>query len=65
MKRNNYVRPMMRSVEMQHRTQMLDGSPGGLTQGVSSKRVDYGVANDGMTTDKGFNIDGNGRWVWN
>lgn len=63
MKRNNYVRPAIRSVEMRHRLRMLLDSPL-VPDGVQGTRDNYGSANQGMTPDKGFTIDEKGRWVW-
>lgn len=69
MKRNNYVRPMMRSVEMRHKPMMQLNSPGGLTptNSVSAGRNSYGTASKSFDTSpgSGFSVDGNGRWVWN
>ena len=66
MNKKEYQKPAIRSVGMQHRTQMILQS-GGFPQGVSSKRTDYGVANKSLDTSpgSGITLDGNGRWVWN
>ena len=65
MNKKTYLMPAMRSVEMRHKLQMLDGSPGGVTptNSVSAGRNSYGSAN--QSAPSGFSEDANGRWVWN
>ena len=59
MNKKDYQKPAIRSVGMQHRTQMI------LISGpVNAKRNSYGTANQSVGTGAGISYDTNGRWVW-
>ena len=55
MKKKEYLKPAMRVELIQQDEQLLAGS------GFGAGRGDYGVANDGVTSD----INSDGEWEWN
>ena len=58
MKKKEYQKPAMRVVKIQHTGMLMTSG-----NGVTSKRTNYGKANDGVNRDE--LDDETGEWEWN